>query len=192
MALFLRGKYKGFYKAAGSECVRDIFRFNKTSENKLAFELVRRDMTSFFSKFLRVESARFTLHPLDPANPRQGGKVSVKSLVFDVRTFTFKIKTFYGIYGDDFIQYGEFNNGANPLNDDELLLKITEDVDNSSEVAQRVTFKFSDDNLSFTHDVNSAKLDTEVDYGVTENKLSFCSKASWSERFFYGVGNQEM
>ena len=149
-------------------------------------------MASIFHRFLRVESARFTLHPLDPANPRQGGKVSVKSLIFDVSTFTFKIKTFYGVYGDDFIQYGEFNSGVDPLEDEELLLKVTEDVDKSADVLQRVTFRFSNDNLSFTHDVNSSKLDTEVDYGVTENKLSYCPKASWSERFFYGIGNQAM
>ena len=192
MALFLRGKYKGFYKATNSECVRDIFRFNKTSENKVSFELVRRDMASVFRRFLRVESARMTLHPLDPNNPRQGGKVSVSSLVFDVRTFTFKFKTYYGIYGDDFLQYGEFKSGVDPLEDEELLLKVTEDVDKSHDVLQKVTFRFSDDNLSFSHDVNESKLDAEVDYEISENKLSFCPKASWSERLFYGIGNQEM
>ena len=35
MALFLKGKMTGFYKAGTSECVRDIWRFNRTSENKI-------------------------------------------------------------------------------------------------------------------------------------------------------------
>jgi len=38
MAHFLKGKYKAFYKAGNSECVRDIFRFRQFKDTSLSFE----------------------------------------------------------------------------------------------------------------------------------------------------------
>ena len=37
MALFLRGKMTGFYKAGNSACVKDTWRFYRSSENKIHF-----------------------------------------------------------------------------------------------------------------------------------------------------------
>ena len=192
MALFLRGKYKGFYRCADSPCVRDIFRFNKTSETSISLQLTRRSMASILKKFWLLESSRFTLHPLDEEEPRQGGKVTVNSLIFDIRTFTIKFKTYYGIYGDDFIQYGEFKQGVDPLNDEELLLKITEDIKDSNDILQKSTFRFENDNLSFSHDVNTKELDEELHPIIPHNQLTYSMKRTWSETFFYGLGNKSM
>ena len=88
MAHFLRGNFKGFYKAGSSECVKDVIRFKKLSEGKVYMELTRRDMESLLGRYWRYENATMTLHPVDEAEPRLGGKVQVKSFVLDIRTLT--------------------------------------------------------------------------------------------------------
>ena len=75
MAHFLKGKFKGFYKAGTSECVKDQFRFKKLSENKLYMEFTRRDMESVAGRFWRYENATINLIPEDEQAPRLGGKV---------------------------------------------------------------------------------------------------------------------
>ena len=192
MALFLKGKYIGYYPAGRSKAVRDIFRFSKSAENKLAMEITRRDLTTLMGKFWRIESNRFTLHPINEEDPRLGGKVSVRSLVFDARTFTFKMKALYGIYGDDFIQFGEFAGNSSPLNDEERLLKLTESIEDSDDIMYKSTFTFENDNLRYSHEINENLVDTDLHFRVPENELLFSPKTSWSERFFYGVGNQAM
>ena len=169
-----------------------MFRFNKFAEDKISLQVTRRDMATALKRFWKLESTNFQLHPLEPTDPRQGGKVTVKSLVFDVRTFTFRMKTFYGLYGDDFIQYGEFKDGVNPLEDDERLLKLTEDISESDEILNKTTFKFENDELNFAHDVNENLVDPETEFSVEDNQLLFSSKVTWSETFFYGLGNKNM
>ena len=41
----------------------------------------------------------------------------------DVRTFTPIRKNYYGVYGEDFLTYGEYSKDAkNPMDDEETLL----------------------------------------------------------------------
>ena len=35
MALFLRGKFNGFYSAGSSACVKDVWRFYRSSDTKI-------------------------------------------------------------------------------------------------------------------------------------------------------------
>lgn len=93
MAHFLKGKFKGFHAAGSSGCVKDMFRFRKTSEGKLSMEVTRRNMESIAGRFWRYESASITLMPVDEAEPRLGGKVQVKSIGMDFRTFTPFVQT---------------------------------------------------------------------------------------------------
>lgn len=58
----------------------------------------------------------------------------------DVRTLTPFYKTLYGVYGDDFLTFGEYKDVENPLDNEELLLKITED--NSDVVIDKMHFRF--------------------------------------------------
>ena len=88
MAQFLKGKYRGFYQAGSSECVRDIFRFRQVKDGKLSMEVTRRDMESTFHRFWRYENSTMSLVPVDENEPRLGGKVQVKSFVVDFRTLT--------------------------------------------------------------------------------------------------------
>ena len=192
MALFLRGKYMGYYKAGGSKCVRDIFRFNKSAEDKISLEVTRRDMTALAKRFWKLETNKFTLHPINEDDPRQGGKVTVRALTLDVRTLIPQMKTLYGIYGDDFIQYGEFAENLDPLNDEELLLKITESIEGSDEIIKKTTFRFANDNLSYEHLVNENLLDKDLHFQINETPLMWSSKTSWSEKLFYGIGNKNM
>ena len=128
MAHFLKGKFKGFYSAGGSACVKDLFRFKQASANKVYMEVTRRDMETFLGKYWRYENATINFLPVDEEQPRLGGKVMVKSFVFDLRTMTLGFNNQYGIYSDDFITYGTFDKEAgNPLDDDEILLKIVDD-----------------------------------------------------------------
>ena len=88
-------------------------------------ELTRRDMESMFGRFWKYERSTINLLPVDESQPRLGGKVQVKNYVFDLQTLTFAIQNQYGVYSDDFVTYGTFDKDAgNPLEDEELLLKI--------------------------------------------------------------------
>ena len=46
-------------------------------------EVTRRDMESAIGKFWRYESSTINLIPINEDQPRLGGKVHVKSFVFD-------------------------------------------------------------------------------------------------------------
>ena len=128
MAHFLKGNFKSFSKAGESACVKDVFRFRQTENNKLYYELTRRDMESKLGRFWRYESATINLIPVDAENPRLGGKVSATQLVFDVRTMTPSRKTYFGVYGEDFLTFGEYKKDAKyPIDDEETLLKIFEE-----------------------------------------------------------------
>ena len=106
MAHFLKGKFRGLYPAGNSECVRDIFRFRKVSENQVKLEVTRRDAESMLNRFWRYKNASITLIPVDENEPRLGGKMQVKSFVIDFRALTLAMKTEYGVYSDNFVAYG--------------------------------------------------------------------------------------
>ena len=64
------------------------------------------------------------------------------------------MKTFYGVYSDDFITFGEFPKGSgSPLDDEELLLKVV-DEDDTTTVPDRVTFRFQDNAILYERKVN--------------------------------------
>lgn len=116
----------------------------------------------------------------------------MKAFVFDLRTFTPQLKTFYGVYSDDFITFGEFGKSAgNPLENEELLLKVVDENDTTT-VADRTTFRFQDNNLFFKREVNGEVHDSEIEHAVSEVKLLPLIDQSWSETFFYGLGNKRV
>ena len=65
-------------------------------------------MESKFGRFWKYEFNKITLIPIDTNEPRMGGKVIVKGFHMNWQTMMPSIRTKYGIYGEDFIQYGEF------------------------------------------------------------------------------------
>ena len=88
-------------------------------------------METYAGRFWRYENAYISLFPVDESQPRLGGKVRVKALTVDWRTFTFKLRTLYGIYSDDFITFGEFDKatiqGEDPFHNEALLLKVVDE-----------------------------------------------------------------
>ena len=149
-------------------------------------------MESYLGRYWRYENAYITLHPVDESQPRLGGKVKVKQFVMDWRTFTPKLRTLYGIYSDDFITFGEFSKGSgDPFHDEALLLKVV-DQDDKVTVPDRHTFKFEDNALHYKREVNGEVKDTEIDHPVEENRLQPLIDQSWSEVFFYGIGNKRV
>ena len=70
-----------------------------------------------------------------------GGRVTAKELTFDIRTFTLSNKHYHGVYGEDFLTFGEFHSELDPENEADLL-KIFEE--GNEEVLDRHHFKFAD------------------------------------------------
>ena len=192
MAHFLKGKFKAFYKVGGSECVRDTVRFRQTKDTSILFELTRRDMESSWGRFWRYENAKITLVPIDETQPQLGGKVKVKAFEMDFRTFTPKLKTYYGVYSDDFITFGEFPGAqGDVLENDELLLKVVDEQDTAT-VPERTTFRFANNALTFEREVNGEVVDSEIQHAVPESRLHPLVDQSWSETLFYGLGNKRV
>jgi hypothetical protein len=110
----------------------------------------------------------------------------------DWNTFTPQYKTLYGIYGDDFITYGEYKKDVgNPLNDEEVLIKIADENDTDT-VHDKTTFSFRDNKLSYKREVNGEFKDTEIEHPITESQLQPVMDQTWSEVLFYGIGNKNV
>ena len=62
----------------------------------------------------------------------------------------------YGVYSDDFVTFGTFDKEVgNPLDNDEVLLKIvSEDTGDSSLVHDKTMFKMENNDLFFSKEVN--------------------------------------
>lgn len=149
-------------------------------------------METKLGRFWRYENAYVSLIPLDETQPRLGGKVKVNAFIMDFCTFTPQWKTFYGIYSDDFITFGEFAKSAgNPLENEELLLKVVDEQDNTT-VPDRFTFRFENNALHYKREVNGEVKDSEIEHAVSEQKLQPIIPQTWSEVLFYGVGNKNV
>ena len=99
-------------------------------------------METYLGRFLRYEYAYVTLIPVDPNEPRLGGKVKAQAFTMDFRTLTPSFNTLYGVYSDDFITFGDYSkDNSNPLSNDETLIKICDDTD-SKTVPKKTTFRF--------------------------------------------------
>ena len=191
MAHFLKGKFRGLYPAGSSECVRDIFRFRKVSENQVKLEITRRDAESLLKRFWRYENTSITLIPVDENEPRLGGKVQAKSMVLDLRALTLSMNTQYGVYSDNFVTYGTFEKGTDPMDNEELLLKVMDaDITGEHEVLDKTSFKFEGNSIYFSKEVNEEKDDVELNHPIEEAKLDVVLDDSWTETLFYGVGNK--
>ena len=194
MAHFLKGKFRGLYPAGNSECVRDMFRFRKVSENQVKLEVTRRDAESLLKRFWRYENASINLIPVDENEPRLGGKVQAKSLVVDFRALTVSMNTQYGVYSDNFVTFATFDKAAgNPLDDEELLLKVMDaDITGDAGLLDKTSFKFEGNSLYFSKEVNEERDDVDLNHPVDETKLDVVLDESWTEALFYGIGNKAM
>lgn len=148
-------------------------------------------MESYFHRFQKYEHAGINLHPVDPNNPRLGGKVVANIKQFDVRTFSFGTKSYFGVYGEDFMTFGQFAADAHyPIDHEETLLKIMEDE--NEVVIDKHTFRFENNRVTYSRKVNGEVVDTEIEHAIEQSELTPNVDESWSESFFYGVGNKNM
>ena len=155
-------------------------------------ELTRSDMETYVGRFVRNEMAFIKLIPVDNSQPRLGGKVKVTSLQMDWSTFTPSYQTLYGVYSEDFLMFGEYSKEAgNPLNNEEVLIKICDENDLNT-VVNKTIFRFENNRLSFRRDVNGEVKDIEIDHPVNEYELTPVIDQSWSEVLFYGLGNRKV
>jgi len=126
------------------------------------------------------------MSPVDNEQPRLGGKVTANVKGFDVRTFTPYARTYYGVYGEDFLTFGQFKQGS-PLDSDEALLKIFE---NDGSVVDKHSFKFSNSRVYYSREVDAESLDEEIEHAISESELTASIPQTWTETMFYGAGNQ--
>jgi hypothetical protein len=124
---------------------------------------------------------------VDPSEPRLGGSVTASVKGFDVRTFTPYTKTYHGVYGEDFLTFGEFAEGA--PESDEALLRIFE---NDSSVVDKHSFKFTDNKVYYSRDVNAEVKDADIEHAIEESELTQAVPQTWTETMFYGAGNKAM
>jgi hypothetical protein len=140
-----------------------------------------------FGRFWKYENTTVNLLPVDPQQPRLGGSVTASVKGFDVRTFTPYIRTYHGVYGEDFLTFGEFKLGA-PDNE-EALLRIFED---DGSVVDKHSFKFTDNRVYYSREVNAGEKDTEIEHAIEESELTQGVAQTWTETLFYGAGNKAM
>ena len=146
-------------------------------------------MESIFGRFWRYQDTRISLDPLDENQPRLGGRVTASQRSFDIRTFTLQSKTYHGVYGEDFLTYGEFAPGAN-ADDEATLLQIFEE--GSDAVVDRHHFKFDGGRVNYSRTVDGQQVDADIEHAIEETALQSEVGDSWSETFFYGAGNAKM
>ena len=61
------------------------------------------------------------------------------------------------------ITFGTFDKSVgNPLDNEELLIKIVDDIKDSKLINDKVQFKFEDNDVYFSKEVNAEKEDLEV------------------------------
>ena len=125
-------------------------------------------MESLLGRFWRYQDTRVSLEPVDENEPRLGGRVQATQTTFDVRTFTLSNKTYHGVYGEDFLTFGEFVGEADPQ-DEATLLKIFDE--NSDAVADRHSFKFADSQVTYSRQVNGDVVDTDLEHEIAETPL---------------------
>merc|ERR1712060_724881 len=100
MALFPRGKMTGYYKAGSSECVKDTWRFYRSSDSKVQAVATRRDMDSWLGRFWKDSDTRINFLPIDESEPRLGGRVQATQLEINFQTLTFGSTSYTGVYGE--------------------------------------------------------------------------------------------
>ena len=116
----------------------------------------------------------------------------MQTLNLDWRTFTPSYKTLYGVYSDDFITFGEYQKDlGNPLENEEALLKICDENDTLSTPVKNI-FRFEDNKLTYEKIVNGDVRDLEIEHPVKEVVLEQMIDQTWTEVFFYGLGNTNM
>ena len=80
------------------------------------------------------------------------------------------MQTQYGVYNDEFVTFGTFTKEAgNPLDDEEVLLRVMEDED--ATVSDRTTFRFENNSLHFQKDVNTELADPHVNHAIDNTQL---------------------
>ena len=99
-------------------------------------------MESRFGRFWKYSDTRINLIPLNEAEPRLGGRVQATETSFDIRTLTMANRQLHGVYGEDFLVFGEFSKEVDPENE-ATLLKLFEETP-SEDVLDRHSFKFAD------------------------------------------------
>jgi hypothetical protein len=140
-----------------------------------------------FGRYWKYENTTVNFEPVDPQEPRLGGSVTANVKGFDVRTFTPYVRTYHGVYGEDFLTFGQFADGA--PESEEALLKIFEE---DGSVIDKHSFKFTDNRVYYSREVNAEAKDAEIEHFIPESELTQAVAQTWSETLFYGAGNKAM
>ena len=111
------------------------------------------------------------LTPVDTEQPRLGGKVQATVYSFDVRTFSFGSKNYFGVYGEDFLTFARFAPSAKYAFDDEATLLKIFDENMDGTVVDRHTFRFSHNTVTYSRQVDENILDAELEHAIEVSEL---------------------
>lgn len=69
---------------------------------------------------------------------------------------------------------------------------MDEDKVHNDEIVDQTTFRFQNNQLSFSREVNPELSDPLVNHAIEQTKLDVVNTDSWTETLFYGVGNKSV
>ena len=125
-------------------------------------------MESFFQRFWKCENTTITLQPLNESDPRQGGRVTARVMGLDVRTFLPYSKTYHGVYGEDFITFGEVKAAESADEEDKLIALLDSNIENTID---KHTFKFENNQVKYSRIINGEHVDAEIEHAIDETPL---------------------
>jgi hypothetical protein len=63
-------------------------------------------------------------------------------------------------------------------------------VEDTSSILDKTTFRFDENALTFSREVNGEHCDPEVEHAIADSSLVPHHSDSWTEALFYGIGNR--
>ena len=72
------------------------------------------------------------------------------------------------------------------------MLQVVDGSVDGETIMDRHQFTFENDRLSYSRDVNSATMDSELEHAIEQTELNPQIAQTWAEATFYGVGNKNM
>jgi len=146
-------------------------------------------MESTMRRFWKYTDTKIQLEPVDEEQPRLGGRVTVSERALNVQTMVPTIRTLHGVYGEDFLTYAQFDKEVD-TQDEEALLRLFDET--AEEVLDVHSFKFENGKLSYARRINPFALDAEIEHEISETELNELIEQTWTEKMFYGIGNEKM
>ena len=71
-------------------------------------------------------------------------------------------------------------------------MQLIDEKQEAGDVVDKITFKFADNKVTYSREVNGEVLDGTIEHAIEESTLDPHVEQTWSESMFSGVGNKNM